>query len=500
MQIIHSKTLTQADGGNTDIVVPSDWNSQHKFYLDIGGNTLGTSNSLGGINGIVFQGGNNVTLSGSQGTDGSGATVVIQAGGGGGGVAYSAANGSTSSGTLKLVNTNGVSWSTSTDGLRASVLHGFSASGGSSSFNNIMTFSNSANGVTFSNSNGQLVMSHSLQQLSNTTAITSNAVHTSNSSLFELTANQSDYLQMGNSSAAYAGTNATISIYSNGVSISAGGGGVVNQTGPNFAAQNGVTVTSGTVVFANSNGVSFGLAAGAGGGTITASAAAGGGGAAITYLTYQNCQLGASSSTQFTNGQYWMVPFRVAGGNVSASTIQYIQSISGSFTSAVAATHGETANWIIYSQNATNLSQFDSMSSGSFTWQVWNSGTSSASWAINGTTSSSAGTGVLTQAAGVRMMQIPYGAQITQGLYVLGLAVSTSTAGYASLISRYGVVLDAPMPLSMGNNFGVAPATTIGYVDAGTFSTTSASPPVSVNFSQIRQHSNLVPYFKVGAI
>lgn len=316
MLIIHSKNLTQIDGTDTNVVMPSDWNNTHNVMQVIGANAVGdtivggNSGILGGIVGVVLYGGNNITLSAassdtgiffngpnkyqfaasngvtfgtSNNTDGLGVDTVtasIQAG-----MYYSGANGSASSGTIKFANSNGVSWSTGTQGLYASIANGFSASGGSSSFNNIMTFSNSANGVTFSNSNGQLVMSHSLQQLSNTSvfqqtsatsAITSNAMNNSVSTNIFYTSAATSKAGIGTT---FAGTNATATMVlnSNGLALSLNAGansiGTLNQTGPNFADQNGVTVTSGTVVFANSNGISFGIAAGGGGGTITASTA-----------------------------------------------------------------------------------------------------------------------------------------------------------------------------------------------------------------------------------
>jgi hypothetical protein len=529
MPLVHVYNQTVADGTATSVVRPSDWNSAHNQIINVSGNSVGAASATG--TNIVFQGGNNVTLSVNQGANAativvSGAntvaqTVQTQTAGNLVGIGYTSTTqaGVTIGATL---GNNGLSLAQppfiTTYAAQTVQPVAVSASGGSSLFSTLMIGTTGNGGATFTNSGGSVLFSHSLQQLSNTSAITANAVNTSvsasffqtsassnlvaisNSSLFELSALQTNYLQWGNSSTTYAGTNATITMASNGLSISAGGGGNVSQTGPNFADQNGVTVTSGTVVFANSNGVSFGLAAGVGGGTMTASAA-GGGAPSVTYLTYQNRQLGASSSTQWTNGQVWMIPFRVAGGFVSASTIQYMQSNSGSYTSAVAATRGETMNWCIYSANATNLSQFDSMSSGQFTWQIWNSGTSSASYAMNGTTSSSAGSNLLVSSAGgIRMLQIPYGATIAPGLYVMAFMASSSTAGYSGLFTRYGIVMDAPMPLAMGNNFGAVTATSIGYVDAGSYGTTTAAMPVSVNFSQIRQHSNLVPYFKMGAI
>ena len=290
---------------------------------------------------------------------------------------------------------------------------------------------------------------------------------------------------------------------------STSGGGTAGATFSNSNASIGLMAgsnitlsqTSNTIVFNAPNASS--LVAGA---NITISTAGStisiigpSAGAGVLYMTYQNRQLGASGSTQFTNNQIWMVPFRVAGGTVSASTLQYIQSLSGTFTSAVAATHAETMKWAVYSQHSTNSSRFDSASSGSLTWQVWNSGTSSGSYAINGSTSSSAGTGILTQAAGIRMMNIPINLSITNGLYVMALAQSSSSAGYSGLFSRYGVVIDSPMPLAMGQNFGAVTATSIGYVDAGSYGTTSAAYPSSVNITDIKQHSNIVPYFKMGA-
>lgn len=307
------------------------------------------------------------------------------------------------------------------------------------------------------------------------------------------TGSQSQLWVMGNSSATIGGTNISGTMYSNGMSLSAaapGGGGAIAVYG-GTASGNLQTLS-----FDNAGGVSFGL----NGSTITASAA-GGGGALPLYLSYQNRQLGASGSTQFTNAQLWMIPFIVAGGSISASTLQYMQSLGGTYTSAVAATHAETMNWAIYSNNSTNLTRLDTWQSGQLTWQVWNSGTSSGSWAMNGSTSSSAGTGIFTQISGVRMINIPLATTIGTGLYVMAFNQSTSSAGYSGLISRYGFVVDNPMPLGIGLRFGSAAATSIGYGDAGTYSALSTNAfPSSIGLSNIRQHSNIVPYFKIGGI
>ncbi len=67
MPIQHVKTLNIADGTNTDIVLPSDWNSVHAYTLVdcvsvLGNNTAGTLEAI--TNGsFCIAGGNNITLS-----------------------------------------------------------------------------------------------------------------------------------------------------------------------------------------------------------------------------------------------------------------------------------------------------------------------------------------------------------------------------------------------------------------------------------------------------
>lgn len=92
MTILHAKTVTIGDmtgtvtvfgstGGTetvaaTDLVRPSDFNSAHVQEFTLSGNTAGNS-TVSGTN-VIWQGGNNVTLSGT------GSTIVVQAGGGAG--------------------------------------------------------------------------------------------------------------------------------------------------------------------------------------------------------------------------------------------------------------------------------------------------------------------------------------------------------------------------------------------------------------------------------
>ena len=75
MAEFHVYSQTVADGTATSVVRPSDWNSAHQHIVTLSGNTSNAS-TISGTN-IVFQGGNNVTLSGTQAA--GAATIVISA-------------------------------------------------------------------------------------------------------------------------------------------------------------------------------------------------------------------------------------------------------------------------------------------------------------------------------------------------------------------------------------------------------------------------------------
>jgi hypothetical protein len=75
MAVQHVYSQTVGDGTATSVVRPSDWNSFHNNYLTLSGNTAGQS-TVSGTN-VVFQGGNNVTLSAN--TAAGAATIVVSA-------------------------------------------------------------------------------------------------------------------------------------------------------------------------------------------------------------------------------------------------------------------------------------------------------------------------------------------------------------------------------------------------------------------------------------
>jgi hypothetical protein len=79
MSIQHFYSQTVADGTATSVVRPSDWNSNHKMVYNLSGNTLGSSQISGSD--VIFQAGNNVTLS----ADTANSKLVFSAAAGGGG-------------------------------------------------------------------------------------------------------------------------------------------------------------------------------------------------------------------------------------------------------------------------------------------------------------------------------------------------------------------------------------------------------------------------------
>lgn len=253
----------------TDLVRPSDWNSNHNIVFNMSGNTLGSSQVSG--QDVILVGGNNITLSADTANSKmviSGPNTLVQSTQP---VAYSAANGSANFSTITFANSNGVSFSTGTQGLFATVKTDYLTTAAQSSASNISALYAATNntgggtatlsgGVSFSNANAITFYTSA----GNAIAASGGFDLSQNSSLYQATSAMSRYLVMTNSSQTYAGTNVTMTVYSTNISISAaagGGGGAAISAGAN-------SQSTGTVNFANSNGITFGLS---NNGTMTAS-------------------------------------------------------------------------------------------------------------------------------------------------------------------------------------------------------------------------------------
>lgn len=310
----------------TDLVRPVDWNSAHNQFMTIGGNTAGVS-TLSGTN-IEFHGAGAVSLSGngqtvvfsapaqSVQTQGSvqvqGSTGAISFANGNGitfggnastitashngltsqsNQAYSAGNGSVAFQTLTFADSNGVSFSTGTQGLFATVRTNYAASdhshgnptlaltnlSGTTASNSAgltLSLSAAAPGagggiaaaagtqtatsgtVAFANSNGVTFgMSGSSQITASYTVpsatVTVNAVSNT-------TQNSSGTVNLSGLSFQGAGV-ASVGLSNGSVVISVPSGGGAGDGGNVIAAGTQTGTSLGTVKFENSNGITFGM-------------------------------------------------------------------------------------------------------------------------------------------------------------------------------------------------------------------------------------------------
>jgi hypothetical protein len=185
---------------------------------------------------------------------------------------------------------------------------------------------------------------------------------------------------------------------------------------------------------------------------------------------------------------------------VNAGTGLHMVSITGSVTSNQTNTVGLTWQGALYKVTGTNLSQLDSIFSTTMGFTFWNSGTASVSYSYNVTSGSSAGSNLMTASVfGLRQLTFNIGSTLDPGFYAWGFKQSTSSAGNSSILRSFNAVIDNPVPTAMGF-VGSATNASIGYVDGGTFSVTSANMPVSFLLGDIRQTLNAVPYIKMGTI
>ena len=285
MAISHVFSNAIPDGTNTNIVRPSDWNSAHNQYYTLSGNTLGNS-TVSGTN-VVLQGAGNVSLSGT------GQTVVVYATGGGvgGGVALAASTQTATSGTVNFANSNGISF-------------------GMSGSNQITASYTVPTQSVQTQASGNIVGSGFTSTTTAGTAI----VGTQNSAGLNLgvpaylttqsvqTQASGNIARTGFTSTTTTGTAIVGTLNTDGLNLgvpayltAAVGGGGIAAIGASTQ-----TATSGTVIFSNANGITFGL----NNGTLTASAAA----APTAYVSSVNGSSGAislnvgSSLSASTNG------------------------------------------------------------------------------------------------------------------------------------------------------------------------------------------------------
>ena len=363
------------------------------------GNTAG--NTMTVSNQIVFAGGNNITL--SQTTGAGGATMSIIGGaGGGGGVALANSQTTYTSGTANLVGSGAISVNSTTGQsyiISAPAQSNLSATGAVSISNNGNTISigapvqtnqtlgmyiasNSVTNATTSGtvdarsltfrgvgnasigiSNGSVVISASggggVAIAGPTGTFTSGTVNfgANNSGAITVASTTGQQLNFSVPATSVLSGVGGISISTTGstIAFSAGGGG--GGASPVFSAGT-ASASLGSVVFSNSNGVSFGL----NGSTITASAA---GGDTLTMDYYQNMDRGATATlaVPFANSlmfQRLNQENNLFAGNITANTV--LLNMTGNINATATTAHTVSAYIGIYTDNATNLSLLNSVS------------------------------------------------------------------------------------------------------------------------------------------
>ena len=380
----------------TNLVRPSDWNSAHALAITLTGNTAGES-TVSGTN-IIWQGGPNITLSGSAGT------VLISGGaGGGGGVAVSAGAASVSNGTVVFSNSHNVSFGLNGSTVTASASYsqstapGAIAAGTQTATSGTMVFSNS-NGITFG-------MSGSTRITASHNAITSQS-------------NQA-FSAVGGSSAFQ-----TLSfLNANGLSFSNNGGGVqASYTVPTQTVQTqsliaalydgANSISTGTVRLSNLNGISFGI----NGQTLTGS----------------HNGLTSQSNQNVTAGN----------GGFAFQTL--------SFSNANGISFGTSAGSAITASHNAITSQSNQQISG---YAVSNT-TQSSSGTLNAANLSFAGAGIASVGVsnGSVVISVPSGGGAGDGVVSLGMSTEGNTAGTTGTVSSGRMIFVGSGPISLSQS------------------------------------------------
>lgn len=281
----HSKSVTVADGTNTGIVRPSDWNSNHAVTLNISGTDI-----FG-----AFSNAGNVTF----GTDTAGYITATAPAGGGAGDGWNiiAAGGSTANttGTIVFSNSNGVSFGL--NGATVTASHN-GYTGNTTQFLTTAALSNHSHAFATTTTNGSVINVATSGSQGVTIAVPPYLTTAQAPGAYLTTAAQSDHSH-GNPTLNLTNLSGTTASASNGLTIS-------------LSAAAPLAVT----VFSNSNNVSFGLA----GSTITATATFPSG-TDTWYATGANTIAGTNTSGTFANDNYVLSGAGVASIGISNNTV-----------------------------------------------------------------------------------------------------------------------------------------------------------------------------------
>ena len=382
---------------------------------------------------------------------------------------FSAGTTSNNTASIQFANSNGVSFGLNAGTITATVAtnyltsqsnQAFSASGGSSTFQTL-SFANS-NGLTFSNSNGSVIVSYTVPVVPAQTNQTIGAYAVSN------TTGASSSTTIDARSLSFEGAGIASVGYSNGsviFSVPAGGGG---GDGVNILAAGTQTAnTTGTVLFQNSNGVTFGMSNNS---VITASVAAGGGGGTTVsqWRPYESNSWASQVLNQVSQPMF--APFHLPNHLRMDRAIHFVSvSISSSSNSSAAGVMSFSVG--IYTRNASSLSL---VASGSQFYR----------W----TNSSNLSTSVI---SGIRAVTIPFtDTTLTPGDYWFCIQSRTSSTN-ANWFSMRNICVNGGNTAFSGH-WGSATNNTFQPVLGFGLGPQSASLPDVIPFSSITVGANIV--------
>ena len=340
------------------------------------------------------------------------------------------------------------------------------------------------------------------------------------------------------------------------LSLSAGAGGTINQTGPNIAAGT-QTGTSGTIVFSNSNGISFGMSnssivtasfdpinigvstmgntAGTtgtvdgaaaqflfvGSNDLTLSQSINGQSVSLTFVGPPKVTLSglviapfggyagplhfAQSSVSLGQNSLHIYPVQVED-YLTCDHIRMPVFVTNSSSASASVQKGYTYLLGIYTRNATNATVLSRHYSTSHTLAA--SHNSNASWmlsmitAIGNSTSystlsaSSAGVNLSSSLHGPREFIFPVSSLLTPGEYWFAVAASTSSAGAGGAILNFSNMAVAHQTF---NRPGIVTNSTASgwqkFMGAGVYSATTGAMPAGISVTQINQAGTFPIFF-----
>ena len=306
----------------------------------------------------------------------------------------------------------------------------------------------------------------------------------------------------GNPTLALTNLSGTTASASNGFTLSLsaaapGGGGTTNQTGPNIAAGT-QTATSGTVVFSNANGFTFGMSNSS---VVTASysstRATLSGLVIAPFGGYAGPLHFAQSSASLGQNSLYIYPVQIED-YLTCDHIRMPVLVSNSSSAAASVQKGQTYRLAIYTRNATNATVLTRHYSTSYT--IAASHNSNASWALsmitaignstsyNSVTASSAGLNLSASLHGPREFIMPVSSLFPPGEYWFAVAASTSSVGAGGSVLQMSNLAVAHQTF---NRPGLSTASSNSgwqqFMGAGIYSATTGAMPGGISLTQINQ-------------